>query len=182
MASSFDYDLYIKRCIFAWVSVGLVWKNITLFLILMIFRLKSKQLNRIEEEQIFERQTGKTNRTLSTITQSANHVIKHRDSTIRKRILKVLEYETHYMVYFLILFFVFTEALQGTTTRQIVYGSIFVIARYVHNGGLLFHYRYARMIGILFSILVIAAITLDLAIILTNDVIQKSTLNSITTF
>ncbi|CAF2384633.1 unnamed protein product [Rotaria sp. Silwood2] len=173
MASSFDYDSYIKRCVFAWVSVGLIWKNITFFLILVMFRLQDKQTIRVADEQIIQRQTGAVNQTIPSKTQQLNHVIKHKHSAIKKRITKLLEYETHYMAYFFILFYVFTESLQGTTTRQIVYGCVFVIARCVHNGGLLLRYRYARIIGILFSILVIAAITLDLAIILTNDVLQK---------
>ncbi|CAF0981315.1 unnamed protein product [Rotaria sordida] len=179
MASSFDYDSYIKRCVFAWVSIGLIWKNITLFLILILFRIKSKQVILVGDEKVFQQQTDGMNQTMSNNTQQLNRTFKHKISSIKRRIKKALEYETHFMVHFLLLFFVFTEVLQSTTTRLIVYGSIFVIARYIHNGGILFRKSYARMIGITFSILVIGAITLDLAIILTNEVAQKNTLNSI---
>jgi hypothetical protein len=51
---------------------------------------------------------------------------------------------------------------EATKSQQVIYGRLFVLSRFLHNSGLIFRTTYARLIGSLVSILVLAAIKLDL--------------------
>ena len=141
--------------------------------ILTILRLKNKQVHIPEDATIFGRQRRIADqKTFEDILQT-NHLRTNEDWNITNRIVKVLRNETEYVTYFLILFFAFTNVINATTTRQLVYGCIFVIARYVHNSGLIFRNSYARLIGFFFSILILGAITFDLAITVSLDVVNE---------
>jgi uncharacterized membrane protein YecN with MAPEG domain len=158
MATSFDVDINAKWCIFAWISAVLIWKNIILVGILTVFRL-DEDVRIPEDATAFGRQ-----RRVANQTKSNDYVITNEEWNITNRIGKVLGNETEYVTYFLVLFLAFVLVRETTTTRQLVYGCIFVVARYVHNSGLIFRNSYARIIGFLFSVLILSIMTLDLAI------------------
>lgn len=169
MALPFDYNLHIKFCIFAWISFFLIWKNIVFLAILAIFRSKDKRVLIPEDATILGRQ--RQQRTSDNIQQTNNE-----EWSTANRITNVLGNETEYVTYFLIFFLAFTIVGNATTTRQLVYGCIFVIARCVHNSGLIFRNSYARIIGFFFSVLILGAITFDLAITLSIDVVNEDQL------
>ena len=170
----FDYNISIKSYIFAWTSVLLIWKNIIFLILLTILRIKDKRVRIPEDASIFRRKRRITDQTTSKDTQQPIHISTNKDWSTTKRLKVILRNETEYVTYFLIFFSVFTVVVNATTTRQLVYGCIFVTARYVHNSGLIFRNSYARIIGYLLSILVLGAITLDLAITVSIDVSKQN--------
>lgn len=55
-----------------------------------------------------------------------------------------------------------------TATRMLIYGCIFVFARYMHTFGYITSTPNARVVGFLLSFLTLAAMSLDLVIRLTD--------------
>jgi uncharacterized membrane protein YecN with MAPEG domain len=160
---SFDDNPWNKWCVFVWISAVLIWKNIIFSLILTIFRLKHKQEHSSEDAPIFIRKRRVANEVISTDIQRS----EAEEWSLTNRIATVLVNETEYVPYFLLLFLAYIFVPEVTTTRTLVYGCVFVLARYTHNIGLIIRLNYARIIGFLFSILVLGVLTLDLAITIT---------------
>jgi uncharacterized membrane protein YecN with MAPEG domain len=158
--ASLDNNILNKWCVFAWISVVLITKNVIFSAMLGILRLQNDEVNIPEDATIFIRPRRRITNVVSIDTQQK----KSEEWSLTNRIMKVLSNETEYVPYFLILFLAFVIAPDVTTTEVIVYGSVFTVARYMHNIGLIFRLSYSRILGFLLSILVLATMVLDLAI------------------
>jgi len=76
MNSKSGNDLYIKWCIFAWISAILIWKNIIFLILLTSLRFKDKQVYFPEDATIVRRQRRVANQNVSDSTQKSNQLVK----------------------------------------------------------------------------------------------------------
>ncbi|CAF1287948.1 unnamed protein product [Didymodactylos carnosus] len=164
-SSNIDYP-FNTWCAFAWSSLLLIWKNIVLLVLLAYFRSKSKRIKIPEDARIFRKGTQPV-----TVTTTAE--LQEEDWSTAGRITRVLANEVEYVPYFLVLALAFCVFIPDSTTRLIVYGCIFVFARYLHNISYILGNTYGRLIGFALSFLLLGAMTIDLTQYLTKAVVDR---------
>lgn len=143
----------------AWIIFILLLKNVIL-LIILAYQRRKKGIYRVPED--------------AAIFNAEQREILEEDWSMAGRIQKVLANETEYLPYFLVLLiFKFCsvpltiDSNHQYLIRVLVYGISFIIARYLHTAGYLFHLSYVRISGFLLSVLVILSLSVDHVISMT---------------